>query len=170
MKNPADPRLTLKVFLTAFIAIAVVFAFRSRIFPNSAELNDNFLQRSRSFPDLSSGKFLVEIDDHPSLGNILIDSEGRSLYTFAGDTSTMGTCQGECSKIWPPFRRTTDVRLTGPPRVEDRLEYSEVIKGTSQITFDGHPLYYYAGDKMPGDVNGHMMNNEWFVVKIDNPY
>lgn len=64
-------------------------------------------------------------------GKFMTDDKGRTLYIFSKDTSSTSTCTGDCAKEWPPY-------------VEDG----------SQVVFKGHPLYFFADDKSPGDTKG----------------
>ena len=97
------------------------------------------------------------------LGQILVDGSGRTLYLYTPDTGTTSTCTGSCASIWPPD--TT----TGKPQ-ESGLNAS--LLGTTtrtddhatQVTYDGHPLYYYSGDAKPGDVNGEGLMSIWYVL------
>lgn len=101
-----------------------------------------------------------------SVGPILLDGRGRTLYLFAADTGTTSTCVGACAGAWPPD--TT----TGPPQAGSGVNGSLVgttrrADGTTEVTYHGHPLYYYAGDAKSGDVNGQgvtAFGAKWYVV------
>jgi predicted lipoprotein with Yx(FWY)xxD motif len=87
------------------------------------------------------------------LGNVLVDSQGRTIYLFKKDNGTKSACSGECAIDWPP------VRAKGVPTVGDGANASmaATIKrsdGAPQVTYNGHPLYLYEGDQQPGDTNG----------------
>ena len=99
------------------------------------------------------------------LGTFLTDAAGRSLYLFKADTSGTSTCYGACASSWPP--------LTGPgARVSGSATAAKTgtttrTDGATQITYAGHPLYYYAGDSKPGDTNGEGLDvngGEWYLV------
>jgi predicted lipoprotein with Yx(FWY)xxD motif len=101
-----------------------------------------------------------------SLGTILVDSKGRTLYLFQQDEGTKSECSGPCAATWPPFR------ATGKPTAGDGAKAS--ILGTTsrsdgkpQVTYNGHPLYLYAGDQKPGDTNGQGLTDfggGWYVL------
>ena len=87
------------------------------------------------------------------LGTILVDSKGRTLYLFRKDSTTKSTCFGECASDWPPLS------ANGKPTVGGGASASMV--GTTprsdrkqQVTYNGHPLYLYAGDEKAGDTAG----------------
>ncbi|MDQ3865930.1 MAG: hypothetical protein M3304_03750 [Actinomycetota bacterium] len=101
-----------------------------------------------------------------SLGRILVDGQGRTLYLFEKDTGTTSTCSGGCASSWPP------VTTSGAPKaskgaVAAKLATSKRSDGTLQVTYNGHPLYLYAGDSKPGQTNGEGLDQfgaEWYVL------
>jgi predicted lipoprotein with Yx(FWY)xxD motif len=101
-----------------------------------------------------------------SLGNVLIDSRGRTVYLFKADKGTRSACSGACAAAWPPLR------ASGKPAVGRGVKPSLVgttarSDGKPQVTYNGHPLYLYSGDQKPGDVNGQAINAfgaQWFVL------
>jgi len=97
------------------------------------------------------------------LGSILVDGTGRTLYVFTPDTGGASTCYDTCEASWPPFTSDT------PPTPGDGLAAADFgsttrTDGSTQVTFHGHPLYYFAGDTAAGDTNGQGLNGKWFVV------
>jgi len=88
-----------------------------------------------------------------SLGRVIVDSKGRTLYLFEKDTSRRSACTGQCAQYWPPL-------LThGAPVAHAGVKQSLLGKirradGTQQVTYAGHPLYRYIGDSKPGQTNG----------------
>jgi predicted lipoprotein with Yx(FWY)xxD motif len=100
------------------------------------------------------------------LGKILVDSRGRSLYMLSSDSARKSTCFDVCVKAWPPLRTSRK------PTVGKGLKASKVgrIKrsdGKSQVTYNGHPLYRFVNDKMPGDTTGQGITSfggRWFVL------
>ncbi|HVD55858.1 MAG TPA: hypothetical protein VNC17_03375 [Thermoleophilaceae bacterium] len=110
-----------------------------------------------------------------SLGKYLVDSQGRTLYLFEKDTGTMSTCSGACASAWPPAT-TSGHPKAGSGVNAALLGNSTRSDGSTQLTYDGHPLYRYAGDGSPGDTNGQgltQFGGGWYVVspaghKIEN--
>jgi predicted lipoprotein with Yx(FWY)xxD motif len=113
----------------------------------------------------SGGKATVGVRTG-SLGKYLVDSQGRTLYLFEKDTGTMSTCSGACASAWPPS--TTSGHPTAGSGVNAALLGSTTRSDSStQLTYDGHPLYRYAGDQSPGDTNGQdltQFGGGWYVV------
>jgi predicted lipoprotein with Yx(FWY)xxD motif len=91
------------------------------------------------------------------LGPTLVDGTGRTLYLFESDTPTMSTCNGSCASVWPPASAASTPHAAGgaPPDLLGTLRRTD---GTSQLTYKGHPLYYFAGDAKPGDTTGQGLN------------
>jgi predicted lipoprotein with Yx(FWY)xxD motif len=91
------------------------------------------------------------------LGRILVDARGRTLYLFEKDKGRSSTCYGACASYWPP------VTTLGRPRAG--LGVRAALLGTTrrrdrklEVTYAGHPLYYFAGDMKRGDTNGQGLN------------
>jgi predicted lipoprotein with Yx(FWY)xxD motif len=100
------------------------------------------------------------------LGKVLVDSQGRTLYLFKQDQGTKSACFGECATDWPP------VRASGKPTVAGGAQAAMVSStartdGAPQVTYNGHPLYLYEGDRKPGDTNGQGLTAfgaAWYVL------
>jgi predicted lipoprotein with Yx(FWY)xxD motif len=101
-----------------------------------------------------------------SVGRILVDANGRTLYLFEKDKSPKSTCAGACADAWPPL--TTK----GAPSAADgvpgaKLGTTTRADGSTEVTYGGHPLYTYAGDSKPGEATGQGLDQfgaEWYVV------
>jgi predicted lipoprotein with Yx(FWY)xxD motif len=99
-----------------------------------------------------------------SLGDIVVDAKGMTLYVFDKDTAGSGTsaCAGQCLVNWPPLHATSDT-----PKVDGVTGEVGTITGTDgqpQVTLNGLPLYYFVGDAAAGDVNGQALQSIWWVV------
>jgi predicted lipoprotein with Yx(FWY)xxD motif len=84
---------------------------------------------------------------------VLTNAKGFTLYSFAPDTSTTSSCNGTCAQNWPP--------LKGPATASGVKGTFGTIKrsdGSTQATFDGHPLYTFVGDTAPGQAKGNGLN------------
>lgn len=88
-----------------------------------------------------------------SLGPILIDSQGRTLYLWQADTGAKSTCTGACASAWPPLV-TTGKPTAGSGVRSSLLGTTKRANGTEQVTYGGHPLYRFAGDTAPRQTNG----------------
>jgi predicted lipoprotein with Yx(FWY)xxD motif len=87
------------------------------------------------------------------LGRILVDSHGRTLYLWAHDKGRTSTCNGQCAQFWPPLV-ANGKPTAGPGARAGLLGTSRRADRRVQVTYHGHPLYRFAGDKKPGDVKG----------------
>lgn len=81
---------------------------------------------------------------------VLTNAKGFTLYTFAPDTATTSACNGACAGTWPP--QTALVTVKGPYSTIKRSD------GSTQLTFNGHPLYTFTGDTAPGKASGNGVN------------
>jgi predicted lipoprotein with Yx(FWY)xxD motif len=100
------------------------------------------------------------------LGNILVDSRGRTLYLFAKDSGTKSTCSGACAVAWPPLRASGKPTASGAAKASS-LGTTPRSDGKPQVTYNGHPLYGYQGDSKPGDTNGQGSTGfgaPWYVL------
>jgi predicted lipoprotein with Yx(FWY)xxD motif len=101
-----------------------------------------------------------------SLGRILVDSSGRTLYLFKADSSTRSACYGKCAIAWPPLQTRATPAVAGGAKASlvGTISRSD---GTRQVTYHGHPLYLFVKDHKPGDVNGQgkvAFGAAWFAV------
>jgi predicted lipoprotein with Yx(FWY)xxD motif len=112
-------------------------------------------------PTEAPAEATVMVEDS-DLGEIVVDAEGRTLYVFLADESTESTCYDECEDAWPPL--TVDGEPVAGEGIDAPLATSERTDGSTQVTLDGHPLYYFASDETPDDVNGQGVGDVWFVV------
>jgi predicted lipoprotein with Yx(FWY)xxD motif len=89
-----------------------------------------------------------------------------SLYLFVSDTATKSTCAGTCLTYWPPLEASGSV-TTGPGVDKAKLGTLTGTNGRKQVSYAGHPLYFYAGDSKPGDTTGQGSNQsgaKWWLL------
>jgi predicted lipoprotein with Yx(FWY)xxD motif len=101
-----------------------------------------------------------------SLGSTLTDANGRTLYLFAGDKPNVSKLSVAGRAFWPPFTSTVKPSATGRAQAS---EISTVTGATDagQVTYNGHPLYYFVGDRNPGQTTGQGLNQfgaRWYVL------
>jgi predicted lipoprotein with Yx(FWY)xxD motif len=84
---------------------------------------------------------------------VLTNAKGFTLYSFAPDTATKSTCNGACATSWPPVKAAA-----GASAVKAPFATIKRSDGSTQLTFDGHPLYTFVGDRAPGQANGNGVN------------
>jgi len=100
-------------------------------------------------------------------GVVLFDGHGKALYAFTRDRGGQSTCIGSCAAAWPPYV------VDDPPRAGVGARSSLVhttrrADGTFQVTYAGRPLYYYIGDRKPGQIlcqNVSEYGGLWLVVR-----
>jgi predicted lipoprotein with Yx(FWY)xxD motif len=120
-----------------------------------------------------TGTDVVSVGSSAEYGPILVDSEGHSLYLFMKDTQNGGTSDcadvDGCTADWPPLLGTADP-LAGQGVDQTLLDTITRDDGTLQVTYNGWPLYRFAGDTAPGDTNGQGLdqyNGLWYLVAPD---
>ena len=100
------------------------------------------------------------------LGEHLVGPNGHTLYLFEKDTGSTSTCTGACAAAWPPLV-TTGAPTAGGAADAGLLGTTKRPDGTMEVTYGGHPLYYYSGDAAPGDTAGQEVDAfgaEWYAV------
>ncbi|HEY3015095.1 MAG TPA: hypothetical protein VGJ41_08295 [Nocardioides sp.] len=107
-------------------------------------------------PDSST----IKISD-TSLGPVLTDGAGMTLYLYTPDSGGKSVCEAACLAAWPA--------LEGKPAAGDGVDAALIgtitrDDGATQATYSGHPLYYYADDSSAGDVNGQQTGGVWYAV------
>jgi len=112
---------------------------------------------------LSDDSAEVKIAQSAELGNYLVDENGMALYIFTKDAPGVTNCSGQCLANWPPFLTEK------PPKGDDGVDESKLgtitlADGSLQVTYEDLPLYYWIGDKKPGDTTGQNVGEVWFVV------
>lgn len=98
-----------------------------------------------------------------SIGEILVDNDGYTLYTFTDDEDGFSTCYDTCEENWPPLLIGDTISI--PHGLPGEMGAVMRTDNTTQVTYNGMPLYTYAGDDEPGDVNGEGLNGKWYVVE-----
>ena len=109
------------------------------------------------------GEATVLVAEDPTLGPILTDAAGMTLYLFTNDTTANeSACSGGCAENWPPFSPEGD--LTLPEGVEGELTRFDREDGTTQVAYNGIPLYLWVNDAAPGDTTGQGVGDVWYIV------
>ncbi len=103
---------------------------------------------------------------HGALGTYLVGSSGHALYLWLGDTKGKSNCAGACAKAWPPLTTTGKPSASGGAMAAD-LGTITRAGGVKQVTYMGHPLYYFAGDSTAPQTNGQgsdAFGAKWWLV------
>ena len=101
-----------------------------------------------------------------SAGSFLTNGSGRAVYLWTKDTKNMSACSGACAGAWPPVTATGTVTASGGAQASD-LGTITRSDGIKQVTYDGHPLYFFAGDTGPGTDSGQGSDGfgaKWWLV------
>jgi predicted lipoprotein with Yx(FWY)xxD motif len=109
------------------------------------------------------------------LGKILVDAQHRTLYLFEKDKRGKSACSGACAAAWPPLLTSGKPKASGKAKSK-LLGTTKRSDGKRQVTYRGHPLYYFVQDKKPGDTLGQDFlgfGAKWYVLapngkKIDS--
>jgi len=99
-------------------------------------------------------------------GTVLASGSGRAVYLWAKDTGDMSTCNGACAGAWPPVTTTAAATASGGAKASDIGTITR-SDGTKQVTYDGHPLYYFSGDSGAGAASGQgsdAFGAKWWLV------
>jgi len=114
-------------------------------------------------PKTASGRpATIGLEPARSLGKVLVDSRGRTVYLFRKDSRG----KSSCAAAWPPVR-AQGAPVPGPGLSAAKLTTTARSDGAPQVLYNGHPLYRYAGDAKPGDTNGQRVTAfgaAWFAV------
>jgi predicted lipoprotein with Yx(FWY)xxD motif len=106
----------------------------------------------------------VKVSQHPTLGPILTDADGMTLYLFTKDTNGVSACYGTCEEKWPPLVISQGQTPTAGPGVTGKLGTTVRKDGSIQVTYEGWPLYYWVDDTQPGDATGQGVGGVWYVI------
>ncbi len=107
----------------------------------------------------------VGVTNNSSLGDILVDAHGRTLYLFQRDTGMTSACTGQCTTNWPPL--VANAPTAGSGANTTLLGTTKRPDGTTQVTYNGHPVYLYSGDSSAGDANGEGLvafGGSWYTL------
>jgi predicted lipoprotein with Yx(FWY)xxD motif len=144
--------------ITALLALLAVSSVLAACGGSSSGGSDKGSSSSSSASDAKSA--VVASAKKAKVGSVIVDAQGRTLYRFTAEAQGVPVCTGECVGTWPPALASS---ATGLP------EHVATVKrpdgGKLQLTYDGHPLYRYAGDQTKADANGEGVGGQWYVVK-----
>jgi predicted lipoprotein with Yx(FWY)xxD motif len=108
----------------------------------------------------------IAVATNAKYGQLLVDDKGMTLYLFVADTGTASTCYTSCATIWPPVL-TTGAPQAGTGATASLLGTTMRTDGKVEVTYAGHPLYYFVQDKAAGDTTGQGVNGFgglWWVL------
>ena len=94
----------------------------------------------------------------------LTDQNGRTLYIYTVDQGSTSKCYGGCATAWPPFTATGSVTVNGQFLQQSLVGSTTRTDGTTQVTYGGHPLYYFKSDTAAGDIKGQGVGGVWYLL------
>jgi predicted lipoprotein with Yx(FWY)xxD motif len=110
-----------------------------------------------------TGPATVNVSQNATLGSFLVDSKGMTLYLYTTDTPNTSNCYGPCATAWPPLL-TNGAPIAGSGVTGSLLGTTTRTDGTTQVTYNSWPLYYFQTDKVAGDTSGENVQGVWFVI------
>lgn len=99
-------------------------------------------------------------------GQVLVDGAGLTLYLFTADSGSGSACYSACAKAWPPLTARGPV-LAGAGAAQSLIGTTSRSDGELQVTYNGHPLYYYVGDRAAGEIKCQAVfefGGGWYIV------
>jgi len=108
----------------------------------------------------------IAVATNAKLGQILVDGKGITVYLFVKDTRASSTCYTSCAQVWPPVLTSASPQA-GTGATASLLGTTTRTDGKVEVTYAGHPLYYFVSDKQPGDATGQGVDNFgglWWVL------
>jgi predicted lipoprotein with Yx(FWY)xxD motif len=153
-------------FGVASLSLAMVLTACAGADDESAEPAASMAASEAAAPsEAAAGDAAVLVADS-DLGEILTDADGNVIYFFANDAEgEPSTCEGDCFANWPPV--PAEGTPTAGEGVDAELGTTEATDGTTMLTVNGYPAYYFAGDEAAGDTNGQGVGEVWWVFGPD---
>ena len=129
----------------------------------SATTGSESSESAESSSGAESGSTTIASSEVGGVGTVLVDSEGMTVYLYTPDKGTESTCYGGCEAAWPPV--VAEGKPTaGEGATSAALATTKRKDGSTQVTYNGHPVYTFAGDEAPGEANGQEDDGVWFVM------
>ena len=148
----------------ATVFMAVIVSACGDTTPSATAPSPSPATSPASSPASAAATIMVATD--AKLGTILVDGSGKTLYLFVADKSTSSTCYTSCAALWPPVL-TTGAPVAGTGATASLLGTTTRTDGKVEVTYAGHPLYYFIQDKKAGDTTGQGVNGFsglWWVL------
>jgi predicted lipoprotein with Yx(FWY)xxD motif len=110
----------------------------------------------------------IAVATNARLGKVLVDGKGKTVYLFVADKGKASTCYSSCATYWPPVL-TTGTPQAGTGAKQSLLGTTRRSDGKVEVTYAGHPLYYFLQDKKAGDTTGQGVNGFGALWWVMNP-
>lgn len=142
------------------------FVYQSNSSDNdSASNNETSVEQKINLEEDKKTSGTVITTGDSEFGTMLFNDKGQAIYIWELEESTKAECYGDCAKAWPPVLTDGAPQATGSVN-SDLLGTTERSDGSTQVTYNGHPLYYYAHER-PGEVECHNISTHgglWWVI------
>lgn len=164
MSNSLPTRLPMAVKLGVPLAAALLAAACGS--STSSSTSGGGTSAGASSPAGAAGGSMVITTKSGSAGTFLTDGSGRAVYLWAKDSMNKSECSGACASHWSPVPANGQVTASGSATASDLGSITR-SDGSKQVTYDGHPLYYYIGDSGPGQTNGQGSDDfgaKWWLI------
>lgn len=150
--------------LPAVVAALVIAGCGSGSSTSSPSESSGSENASATSGEGGSGGGTISGAEVEGLGSVLVDSEGMTVYLYTPDEGgTASTCYGGCEAVWPPVLAEGKATAGGGAMSAD-LGTTKRKDGSTQVTYNGHPVYTFTGDKAPGEANGQQVEGTWFAL------
>ena len=146
--------------LTALVVLLAVSAVLAACGSGSSYGSGSGRTSSGSSSASAATSTVVASAKKAKVGSVIVDAQGRTLYRFTAEAQGVPVCTGDCVGTWPPALASS---ASGLPKHVATVKRPD--GGKLQLTYDGHPLYRYAGDQSKADANGEGVGGQWFVLK-----
>ena len=152
-------KYTLLISFIGFLGLSSGFA---------QEMTGGAMTGGESGGEMSGGSSAatVQLSEDAALGQFLVGENGMTLYLFTNDSENTSNCNGGCATSWPPLL-SDGAPMAGAGVDAALLGTTERTDGTSQVTYNGLPLYFFASDQSAGDISGQGVGGVWYVVSAE---
>jgi predicted lipoprotein with Yx(FWY)xxD motif len=170
--TPTRPRfggwLPVAAMLAALVLLLAACAAGATATPSESEsAPESMAEESEAAPpsesEAASGGQEITVSE-TSAGSALAGEGGMTLYTFDNDTNGESSCYEGCVTNWLPFVVDEGQEATAGEGVTGDIGTTARTDGTTQVTYDGAPLYYFSGDSAAGDANGDGVGEVWHIA------
>lgn len=168
-RNPGSVWLVVLLAVVGIIGVGY-FVFQSNTDSNDSAINqETSARQTEKNPEVKKGDVATRTTittGDSEFGTMLFDNKRQAIYIWELEESTRAECYGDCAKAWPPVLTDGSPIASGSVKSE-LLSTTERTDGTTQVTYNGHPLYYYANEE-PGEVKCHNITTHgglWWVIQ-----
>ena len=157
------------IIIVALVVVSVGFLYLNKL-PTVNNSNINTVTSKeivKNTPQIEKKEIIASSKKSVSLGEYLTDTKDMTLYVSALDKRLQSSCVGDCLKTWPPFMYDNKNIASSTDMISKRMNVIKRSDGSFQYAYGEKPVYYYVGDKNPGDTNGNGLGSgKWSVVII----